>query len=86
MALAGEAGELLDIFQWLTPEESTTENLGDKNKQAAREEMADVFIYLIRLADKLDINLEEAFWEKMKKNGMKYPDQNTDGYSIQIND
>lgn len=73
MALAGEAGELLDVFQWLTPEESKSDNIGPQNRQAAKEELADVFIYLIRICDKLDIDIEEAFWEKMKKNGLKYP-------------
>lgn len=73
MALAGEAGELLDVFQWLTPDESTSDNLGEATRKAAKEEMADVFIYLIRLADKLNIDLEQAFIEKMKKNALKYP-------------
>lgn len=73
MALAGECGELLEIFQWLTPEESTAEKLGPLNRQAAKEEIADIFIYTIRLAAILGIDLEEAFWEKMNKNGKKYP-------------
>ncbi|MCF8369734.1 MAG: nucleotide pyrophosphohydrolase [Bacteroidales bacterium] len=72
MALAGEAGELLDVFQWLKPDESLNENIGPETRQAAKEEIADVFIYLVRLADKLDIDLEHAFIEKMKKNGKKY--------------
>jgi len=72
MAMVVEAGELMEIFQWLKPEESTAKNLGPEKYQASREEMADVFIYLIRLADKLDIDLEEVFWEKMKKNALKY--------------
>ena len=73
MALTGEAGELLEIFQWLTPDESLRENLGPENYQAVREEIADIFIYLIRMADLLGIDLEKAFWEKMEKNGAKYP-------------
>ena len=73
MAMVVEAGELMEIFQWLKPEESTAINLGPEKYQASREEIADVFIYLIRLADKLDIDLEKAFWEKMEKNDAKYP-------------
>lgn len=79
MALAGESGELLEVFQWLTAEESTKDNLGPINHQAAKEEIADVFIYTIRLASILGIDLEQAFWEKMDKNAKKYPpglDQN----------
>ncbi len=75
MALTGEAGELLEVFQWLTPEESDRRNLGPANRQAVRDELADVFIYTLRLADLLDIDLEEVFWEKMKKNEQKYPVQ-----------
>ena len=71
MALSGEAGELLEIFQWLNTEES--KNLSDKDHQSAKEEMADIMIYLIRLADKLDINLEEAVQEKLQLNTEKYP-------------
>ena len=73
MALSSEVGELLEIFQWLTPEESKLKNLGPEKYQECREEIADVFTYLIRLADKLDIDLEKVFWEKMEKNGKKYP-------------
>lgn len=72
MAMVIEAGELMEIFQWLTPDQSNRENLGLKKYQECREEIADVFTYLIRLADKLDIDLEKAFWEKMEKNGSKY--------------
>jgi len=73
MAMVIEAGELMEIFQWLTPEQSKLKNLGPEKYQECREEIADVFTYLIRLADKLDIDLEKAFWEKMEKNGEKYP-------------
>lgn len=73
MALASEAGELLDIFQWLTEEESKRENI-DKNTLAlAEEEIADILTYLIRLSDKLDIDLEKAVNKKIKLNAKKYP-------------
>lgn len=73
MALAGECGELLEIFQWLSPHESSLENLGPQNKQAVKEELADIFIYTIRMASILGIDLEKASWEKMEKNAIKYP-------------
>ena len=73
MALAGECGELLEIFQWLTPEESRADHLGPENLNATRDELADIFIYLLRLADVLSIDLEKAFWDKMEKNKKKYP-------------
>ena len=73
MALAGEAGELLEVFQWLTNEESMPENLDKKTLVHAEEEIADVLTYLIRLADKLDINLEKALYKKIAMNGKKYP-------------
>lgn len=73
MALAGEAGELLDIFQWLKEEESMKENITPANLEKAKEEIADVFLYLIRLSDKLGIDLEEAAHAKLRKNEEKYP-------------
>ena len=71
MALSGEVGELTEIFQWLSEEESKT--LSDKDIQLAKEEIADIFIYLLRLSTKLNIDLEEAVIEKLKINAIKYP-------------
>lgn len=71
MALSGETGELVEIFQWLTEEESF--KLDDKQKIKAQDEIADIAIYLLKLSKSLDINLEEAILEKMKKNEEKYP-------------
>ena len=71
MALAGEAGELLENFQWLTEEQSrhpSTEVLA-----AAGEEIADVLLYLIRLSDKLGIDPVAAADRKMLANAAKYP-------------
>jgi NTP pyrophosphatase (non-canonical NTP hydrolase) len=70
-ALAVEAAELLERFQWLTEDQSRT--LPPEELQKVREEMADVLNYLVRLADKLDVNLLEAAREKMKVNAQKYP-------------
>ncbi|MEU3533619.1 nucleotide pyrophosphohydrolase [Streptomyces murinus] len=73
MAMAGESGELLEIFQWLTPEQSD-QVMGDAERAVqVREEMADVLAYLLRLADVLDIDLEEALTQKIEKNRRKYP-------------
>lgn len=71
MALIAEAGELLEHFQWLT--ESQSARLPVEKLAAVRHELADVLIYLIRLADKLDVNLLDAVEEKMAVNEARYP-------------
>jgi|SRR5882672_6979318 len=71
MALAVEAAELLERFQWVTEEESR--NLPPEKLEQVRQEMADVLNYLVRLADKLDVNLLEAARDKIKLNEQKYP-------------
>jgi NTP pyrophosphatase (non-canonical NTP hydrolase) len=71
MALAGEAGELVAEFQWLTPEES--QNLTRDQLNAVEMEIADVAIYLIRLADQLDINVYEAAMAKIQKYEIRFP-------------
>ena len=72
MALAGEVGELLEIFQWLSEVQSQRSALTDKQLAAATEELADILIYALRLADRLDINLEEAISKKIDKNALRY--------------
>jgi dCTP diphosphatase len=71
MALSVEASELVECFQWLTEEQS--QNLSPKQYQAVVDEMADVQVYLLRLATKLDVNILEAVEQKMVKNAAKYP-------------
>lgn len=71
MALAGEAGELLELFQWLTQEDSR--NLPDDAKQAVAHEIADIQIYLAAISDRLGIDIAPAVAEKMKLNAEKYP-------------
>lgn len=85
MALASEAGELLDVFQWLTEEESKKENIDKKTLAHAEEEIADIMTYLIRLADKLDIDLEKAVNRKIKINGKKYPVQLAKDNAVKYN-
>ena len=70
-ALSVEAAELLEHFQWLTEEQSR--NLPPEKLAEVRDEMADVFVYLVRLADKLDVDLLAAAAVKMEKNALKYP-------------
>jgi dCTP diphosphatase len=71
MALSVEAGELLEVFQWLTEEESR--NLSPEGKAAASEEIADVLLYLVRLGDKLGIDPIAAAQLKLVANAKKYP-------------
>jgi NTP pyrophosphatase (non-canonical NTP hydrolase) len=71
MALTGEVGELVEHFQWLTVEQSR--QLDDAKKQAVAMEMADVLIYLVRMADELHIDLVAAAHEKCDVNQRKYP-------------
>lgn len=71
MALAAESGELLEQFQWLTEEQS--KKLSSEKLLNIEEELADIQIYLIRLADKLNINLIDAVHEKIEVNERKYP-------------
>ncbi|MCG2583077.1 nucleotide pyrophosphohydrolase [Massilia sp. TS11] len=70
-ALAVEAAELLEIFQWLRQGEP--DELGPDKLQAVRHEMADVLLYLVRLADRLGVDLPSAVDEKMVLNRAKYP-------------
>lgn len=72
MALAGEVGELLEIFQWLTEEQSRKSSLSEDQLAAASDELADVLIYALRLADRLDIDLEDAISKKINKNALRY--------------
>ena len=79
MALAGESGELLETFQWLTEEQSrrpTPEILA-----AASEEIADVLLYLVRLSDKLGIDPVAAANRKIVANAAKYPADKARGSS-----
>src|SRR5215813_566083 len=71
MALAGEAGEVLEHFQWLTPDEAA--NLPPQTRSEVALECADVLLFLLRLADKLDIDLAAAARKKLRLNAKKYP-------------
>ena len=71
MALSGECGELLEHFQWLTQQQSR--DLSADKKREVSHEMADILIYLLRLSERLDIDLLEAVYEKMAINEKRYP-------------
>jgi dCTP diphosphatase len=73
MALTGEVGELSEIFQWKTESESRTAATDMDTAQAVRDELADVMLYLVRLADVLGVDLPDAVAKKLAANALKYP-------------
>lgn len=73
MALTIEAGELMDIFKWDTPEECETKMSEKNGRQEATDELADIMIYAIAFANRNDINISNAIDQKMIKNRIKYP-------------
>lgn len=83
-ALCVEAAELLEPFQWLGKGEAS--ELDEAKRVAVRHEMADVLIYLVRLADKLDVDLFDAVEEKMALNRAKYPADRVRGDSRKYNE
>ncbi|BDT61260.1 NTP pyrophosphohydrolase [Massilia varians] len=76
-ALSVEAAELLEHFQWL--QHGRLDELGPDKAREVRHEMADVLVYLVRLADKLDVDLFAAVQEKMVLNREKYPAEQVRG-------
>lgn len=83
-ALSVEASELLEPFQWLTTGEKG--ELDESKQTAIRHEMADVLLYLVRLADKLDVDLYQACSEKMDIKRAKYPAEKVRGNSRKYSD
>jgi len=79
MALSVEASELLEHFQWLSEEQSR--KLSPEQQQLVAYEMADIFIYLMRLAGKLDVDILKAVEEKIVMNAAKYPADKVRGSS-----
>ncbi|MFZ2525070.1 MAG: nucleotide pyrophosphohydrolase [Candidatus Ferrigenium altingense] len=77
MALMVEAAELMEHFQWLT--EAQSAELPPNDKQAVGEELADILLYLVRLSDKLGVDLREAALLKLEKNALKYPAEQVRG-------
>jgi len=81
MALSGEVGELTEIFQWMTEADSHAAASSPKTAKAVRDELADVALYLIRLADALGVDLNEAVANKLASNAAKYPIEVSRGVS-----
>jgi len=73
MALTGEVGELVEHFQWLTEEESKSAAQNPQTAQQVKDELADVLLYLVRMASVLGVDLNQAVTAKMLANAAKYP-------------
>ena len=84
MALIAEAAELVEHFQWLTPEQSQT--LDTDKRAAVAEELSDVLIYLIRCADTLGIDLLAAAERKIALNEQRYPAEQVRGDARRASD
>ena len=72
-ALSVEASELLEIFQWMTPEESSDASNNESTLVDIKDECADVFIYLVRIADILGVDLIDAANAKIDRNEHRFP-------------
>ena len=80
MALSVEASELVEIFQWLKDSD-----IKKVDKEKVSEEIADIFFYLLRIAEKMNIDIEKSFHKKMIKNIKKYPVKLSKGKSDKRN-
>ncbi len=81
MALSVEASELVEIFQWMKEEDSNLVSSNEKLKMKVSEELADIFVYLLRIAKKAEIDLEDVVLAKIQKNSEKYPVEKARGSS-----
>lgn len=81
MALSVEVSELVEIFQWKTEVESNNIANDEKLKKALSDEIADSFVYLFRIAQKANIDINDAVFEKIKRNAEKYPVEKSKGNS-----
>jgi len=80
-SIAVEAGELLELFQWLTPEEAARRCAGDGAfRQAVGEELCDVLMYCISLANAMEFDVAQTIAAKMEKNRAKYPAEKFRGH------
>ena len=73
MALSGEVGELTSLFQWLTPEESDAWRADPALEEKVLDEIADVTLYLLQLADRLGVDLSAAAHAKIDRNELRFP-------------
>lgn len=86
MALNVEAAELAEIFQWMREEDSNLVKNDPALKERVSEEVADVFLYLLRIVTKSNIDLEQAVMSKINKNSEKYPVDKARGNSKKYTD
>jgi dCTP diphosphatase len=84
MAMTVEVAELLEHFQWLTEEQS--ENLSPEKKVLLAEEIADIQIYLILMADKLEIDIHDSVKVKIRQNEKKYPTDKVRSNALKYNE
>lgn len=84
MAMIVEAAELVEQFQWNTPEES--QQLTTEKREAVSHELADTFVYLLRIAEVLEIDLIEAANQKITLNAKKYPVEKARGKNNKYTD
>ncbi|HHK5433916.1 nucleotide pyrophosphohydrolase [Pseudomonas aeruginosa] len=73
MALSGEVGELTEIFQWMSEDASKEAARNPETAQSVKDELADVLMYLVRLASVLGVDLNAAAQQKLQINNEKYP-------------
>ena len=86
LALVGEIGELSAIFQWLSDEQADAVMSDPRLALQVRGELADIFAYLLQLADSLDVDLREALEEKIELNIQRYPADRVRGKAIKYTD
>lgn len=86
MALTSEVGELNEIFQWLTEKESIEIHTNQTKYKMVKEEVADIILYCILISLKLEINIEEAVFDKITQNSNKYPVNLVKGSSKKYNE
>ncbi|MCP4476023.1 MAG: nucleotide pyrophosphohydrolase [Gammaproteobacteria bacterium] len=79
ISVACESGELLELFQWLSDEEINSAISKKEFKQAVGHEIADIIMYMMRISDKLDINLSQVIADKITINQRRYPAERVKG-------
>jgi NTP pyrophosphatase (non-canonical NTP hydrolase) len=86
IALSIEASELLEIFRWKTHEEVDALFKDEKKKEDIEDEMADILYFLVRIAQRYDLDLSEGFDRKLEKNDKKYPADKVKGLHKKYNE
>jgi dCTP diphosphatase len=86
MALSVESSELVELFQWMKEEDSNQVAKDEKLKARVSEELADIFVYMFRIAKKCNIDIEEAVIAKIHKNSEKYPVEKARGSAKKYNE